>query len=136
MVQMLIDLKDHAPTPVPAGIYPANIEEVKPIRTVTTDKGENEVIDIVWKITEGEFAERKVFDSYFLTEAAMFRVAIICRTLLKLERTDLPAFESTESLQEFLANALVGQNAVIEVETKMRNNQERNRIKRVTAIAG
>ena len=136
-----IPLKDHAPSPVPAGVYSMEIEKVSTLRTVSGDEGDVEVIDITWKIlapamvgdekTEG----RKVIDTYWLVERALWRVSILSMQLLGIKRKDLPAFESTEELEAFLLENMPGQKATVEIEVFEKKDVERNRVKKVFAAA-
>jgi hypothetical protein len=117
------------------------IEKVSTLRTVHGEDGDVEVIDVTWKILApaengGEKTEgRKVIDTYWLVERALWRVSILSMQLLGMKRKDLPAFESTEELEAFMLENLPGQKATVEIEVFEKKDVERNRVKKVFAAA-
>ena len=134
---MKIDIKldETAPQPVDANVYNVEIEKVGDLRTVEGAEGADEVIDITWKILdEGNFTGRRVVDTYWLVERALWRVSILCMQALGIPRKELPQFTSTEELEAFMKENLQGARANIEVEVYTKNDQERNRVKKIHAV--
>ena len=134
MTNIRIPLKDTAPTPLPVGVYNVDVEKVSDLRTVEGADGKVEVIDVTWKVSEGEpEAGRKVVDTYWLLERAFWRISILTMQLLGVKREDLPEFSSTEELNEFMKENFLNTAATIEVDITEKNDQQRNRVKKVFA---
>jgi len=135
MVNVRIPLKETAPSPVPGGVYKVEVDKISDLRQVTTADGDVEVIDITWKISEGEQENRKIVDTYWLVERAFWRVSILCMQVLSMSRDDLPEFSSTEELESFMKENLPNARATLEVEVFEKNDQQRNRVRKVFAPA-
>ena len=92
MATMSYNAEDHKPLdqfdPLPAGQYRAMIVESE--RKVTA-KGDGELLNLVWLVTEGEYEGRKVWDRVNLVnpnpkavEIGMRQLSSICRAVGKL----------------------------------------------------
>lgn len=88
--------------PLPAGKYEAMIIESE---RVTTKKGDGELLKLVWQITDGEYAGRKVFDRINLlnpnnqaVEIGMRQLSSICRAVGKLRISDSTELHDTPCL--------------------------------------
>ena len=117
--------------PIPQGTYLASVVEAKP----GVSQNQNPKIDLRWKIEEGEFENRNVFDTLTFTVKALGRVK---STLMAL---DFPA----DFQGEVNPDDLVGKTAyiVVDIEASEQVNPEtgepyppRNRVKRVKSVSG
>jgi len=80
---------------IPAGVYPARIFEVKS----STSKKDNPVLNVVFIITEGEYAETRIFHNLTIIEQSMPFVKRFLRAFFTKEELNVPTFElDTEAL--------------------------------------
>ena len=135
MTEVYIPLKDTAPTPVPTGVYNVEVEKVGDLRTVTGTGDPAEVVDVTWRVIDGEMEGRKIVDTYWLVERAFWRVSILTMQLMGVKRESLPEFHSTEELEAYMKEHFTGLKATIEIEVVTKNDQERNRVRKVFAAS-
>ena len=116
--------------PLPAGTYLATITEAK----VGTSKAQNPKIDLRWKIDEGEFEGRNIFDVLTFSANAMFRVKAVLTGL-----NFPPDFNG-----EVLPDELIGKTAyiIVDIDEQTQMNDEtgepyppRNRVKKVKSVS-
>ncbi len=117
--------------PIPEGVYLATVTAAKAGKS----KAGNDKIDITWKVEEGEFEGRNIFDTMTFTEKSMYRVKA---TLLGL------GFDETFS-GEIVPDDLVGKTASIVVTIEQNEGQvdpdtgepysPRNRVKKVKPVS-
>lgn len=118
------EVKDLAP--IPPGKYPAEIKACTPTRSKSSG---NPMFNIQWRVTEGEYADRIVFQSLVFTPKAMFMVKQVMTAI---------GFDEDYG-GTITPDDLIGEDAVLQVTieqgsvdpTTGEKYEPRNRIKKV-----
>lgn len=106
---------------IPEGVYPARIFEVKPTKAKQSG---NPMLSVVFTITEGEYANQRIFHNLTLVEQSLPFVKRFLRAFYTKEELSVPTFElDTE--------ALVGKECRIRVTRQKYEGTWQNRVRAV-----
>lgn len=102
--------------PIPEGDYLVEIEKVEHKHS----QSGNEMLQMTFNVVEGEYAGRKVFDNYVLTQAALWKLKSLFVALGK----------DVSGIAEFEPDELIGNKFIATVSVEEYNGNENNRIKK------
>jgi hypothetical protein len=103
--------------PLPGGVYPARVGEAE-LKTASTGKP---MIEVIWEVTEGEFAGRKVWDN--IVTSVQFKIK---------QYADLAGIASGAELD---TNDLVGTEALLTLIQQEYEGEPRNKIKKIEPLS-